>query len=1020
MALQTDGAELFRMVVLRGPDEDLAIDPTDDDGIEPKFLKGTSIEELQGPKGAGIVREATKGQRLLTATALRSGYEGWLGVLDLIRVGDVGSVSDLSFPFGNSQVSLTRYVGSQKFGELYGGLYNSWLLAKTRNRFLGRPLPATFADHEDLLRAARAMTLVSGDSNSLEQLAALPRASVLFPRRWNRAKSAKSPSPARRKRVDEVREEIETKRRQHTDLVAGIDELERIEVGVGLHVAELLSNGAKELPSVGTATVEKIASKTPGVPKARVSSLLARYAGKALGDLPTTLDYDKHDSTTAANDLCSSIQLFEDTIREKLPVPGEVSSENRPSIKAIGWGDLVVAKSRLAGYEASEIAHIENALAGESRVREHERKIRTETLVETETTEDSLSEKSLETSDRFELQTEASQTVETDFSVTAGVNTSGKYGLTKVDSSLEAKFSSSNKQSYDSSVKTAQDVVAKSVEKVQKQVRELRRTTTTEEIRELATHSIDNTVAGAGPTPTDRSGVYYWVDKIEEVQLRHYGKRLMVEFYIPEPGVSLIEEKEASVPDLKKPRPLQVGPADINVGNYLCLAKAYGAEGVKAPPPLQIQSGMSFATNPINKQDGKDAESTVEGTIKVEQGYVPYVGEFTMAGRGTKNNDASDLFNGHIAVAGMEVLKVDSGEFKNSYHGWFNFKRPAHVENLGIPVTGRFAGHDDSTGTLNVNIVSIRGNALMDDWKLSVYQSIKNAHRELVEDYESAVASAEFEEASLFEINGGPPAMNREIEKNELKKWAINLMRVDRYDFDAIAGAGEGEKQRQEIDAAEADLISPIVRFFETCFEWTHMSYFLYPYFWGRREAWSRRLGIRVPGDPKHEEFLKAGYARVVVPVMPGFEARVIQYLDSDSNLDDKDRIPEADDLDGEVPQSAEALWEELRSDRDRDTARGNGLLIVQDGSTEVSIKDDTWQVQAIDIGREIVILGAVYTIVRIDVAANTFEIDRAFEGIDTEPVRFLVGSVPYGEAWSVKLPTRLVILGSQKAALNS
>jgi hypothetical protein len=45
-----------------------------------------------------------------------------------------------------------------------------------------------------------------------------------------------------------------------------------------------------------------------------------------------------------------------------------------------------------------------------------------------------------------------------------------------------------------------------------------------------------------------------------------------------------------------------------------------------------------------------------------------------------------------------------------------------------------------------------------------------------------------------------------------------------------------------------------------------------YPYFWGRQSTWLKHIDIR-DGDLEFEDFLKAGFARVVLPVRPGFES---------------------------------------------------------------------------------------------------------------------------------------------------
>lgn len=70
------------------------------------------------------------------------------------------------------------------------------------------------------------------------------------------------------------------------------------------------------------------------------------------------------------------------------------------------------------------------------------------------------------------------------------------------------------------------------------------------------------------------------------------------------------------------------------------------------------------------------------------------------------------------------------------------------------------------------------------------------------------------------------------------------------------------------------------MRFFEQAFEWEHLVYFFYPYFWGWKTGWRNRM-LLDDEDPAFGDFLRAGAARVVFPVRPGFEAAVVHYLET-------------------------------------------------------------------------------------------------------------------------------------------
>lgn len=91
--------------------------------------------------------------------------------------------------------------------------------------------------------------------------------------------------------------------------------------------------------------------------------------------------------------------------------------------------------------------------------------------------------------------------------------------------------------------------------------------------------------------------------------------------------------------------------------------------------------------------------------------------------------------------------------------------------------------------------------------------------------------------------------------------------------------------EREEIMAGVMKLFLPptmppeaapdsVVKFMHEAFEWENMSYFLYPYFWKNIET---ALDVEHP-DSLRRDFLRAGWARVLVPVRPLYEEKVLAY----------------------------------------------------------------------------------------------------------------------------------------------
>jgi hypothetical protein len=125
------------------------------------------------------------------------------------------------------------------------------------------------------------------------------------------------------------------------------------------------------------------------------------------------------------------------------------------------------------------------------------------------------------------------------------------------------------------------------------------------------------------------------------------------------------------------------------------------------------------------------------------------------------------------------------------------------------------------------------------------------------------------------------------IERAELKKSCIALLaHTDLYaaNIDDITAEGAApafprpsvpSKPNPNIVGSDQ---GAFIRFFVQAFEWEHIMYLFYPYYWARRDNWYTSALADNP-DPLFAEFLKAGAARVVVPVRPQLEGDVRYFL---------------------------------------------------------------------------------------------------------------------------------------------
>ncbi|MGG5259681.1 hypothetical protein [Phycicoccus avicenniae] len=1020
---------LFRFVNLRGTVAGAAIEPSQD--TESSVMLGL----LAGRSPSHLTPQEQK-QILASYTPMTRKTQAALGLsvaadrLYRSRSRSPLGLSGLTVQIKGRNTTLAQFGRSPALLREQRLVYDAWLYARVSGR-----------RREDLARLLRASAVLRAlDTTDIGFVSRALTAPVTLPPGWlpfvRRRDAAPPPAPAL---VDVATHRTQLMARR-AKVIRRISDHETIQ-----HTAHQVMSGLAATPSqppaghrVRSSMVGGLLERamSPGGPVVRATPVRAAPAldGAFYGDLDARLTsaqrktlrktllrtglpkpnsfgglldvLDPSHLIDEANQLCSQIRALDAVPQQDLPAAPPANIANpRSTVRGIGWGDLIVAREQLVGYQAREIAHVENVLAGESKGRRHLRKQRTEQVLEIDRLEETQTERDQQSTDRFELQTQSQKTIESDFKLDAGLNTSGRYGLTRVETNLDIGVHQSSSESRSSAQNLAKEVVNRAIERTREEVRERRRTTTVDEIRELNRHSIDNTTTGV-PNPVPVSGIYLWLEKLHEVQLRHYGTRLMIEFHVSEPGVSLLEGWAANAHESELP-PFDVGPTDVNEGNYLCLAERYAATEVEPPPPLYVAVGFTFASTPSEDVNEDTAEDVVADSIAVPEGYQPVWATALI----NAHPGHAEFFDIEVAVAGRELIAFSG---VNADHESIVLD-PQFWPN-GVPITARAFGHFDKTMTLHVVLRCLRSPEALTKWRLRTWSHLRAGYEQLRQRQERAAQIAQANQTLGVQITGRPEADNRTREKDELKKWCIKAMRGKPFDFDHVVSF----RGSQEPDPAASASDAPITRLFEDAFEWDQMNYFLYSYFWSRRSTWSLRAQ-QLSDDPAHQRFLTSGAARVIVPVTPGSEAAVLYYLDTDPAAVPEQQRVQGPVIEGVPPSetSFAGLWIELLTDRRQEVARGSGTLSVTNGSTSVTINSDsTWHADRTDLGREVFLNGDVYTVVAASDRALT--LDRPYAGSTAARAMYAEGSVPYGPSWVATVPTSLTVLEPNRPALST
>lgn len=554
-------------------------------------------------------------------------------------------------------------------------------------------------------------------------------------------------------------------------------------------------------------------------------------------------------------------------------------------VSPAGVADLLVVKQQIKRYEAAEIAHVENVLAGEKKSRAHRRLERSEETFLTETETTRTQENELETADRFELNREAAQTIKNDRKVGFDLSLSGKYGPTvEFSSALSVEASTMEEQSEKSASRFAKDIVKRSLERLTERIREVQTRTIVRETEETNLHELKN------ETANHSSGIYQFIEKIYEAQVFNYGIRQMFDFMIPEPASFLWHvEKNPNIDVKLPPMPKdlkQVCPdaSYLTEDLALTLSAEFGADIV--PPPLPyILLTTAFKHGTDDASESEWPRSNQQADIDIPAGYRPLRAQAQGAAVTDHNPVIALTIGSERAMwrpAAADRVNVSNGNqiaFRPKLYLTLGVEPYAISSGSKLPVM--LVAYETNTYIFDVAVVAARTVEAMDAWRLSTFKKLLAAHEDRVREYEQKVQQLQAEAEARSEREnrmplGAPPSMNRQTIATELKKHCITLLTQQWYDaFDATKN---GDPPR--FDLAEAMAEGAYIRFFEHAFEWDQVQWVFYPYFWARKATWVERF-VKQDIDPQFLEFLRAGSARVVVPVRPGFEVAVTHFLET-------------------------------------------------------------------------------------------------------------------------------------------
>ncbi|OUS01597.1 hypothetical protein A9Q86_07425 [Flavobacteriales bacterium 33_180_T64] len=547
-------------------------------------------------------------------------------------------------------------------------------------------------------------------------------------------------------------------------------------------------------------------------------------------------------------------------------------------VKQLGIADYNKVEQSTQGYVEGDVAHIENIMAREFKERSTRKLRRKEDTFtsSTETEREQLSDTTSTT--RFEMQNEVSKIIANSKDFGASVNANYTYGKT-LSLSAGASFAAHNskEESTRQAVTNSKDITERALDRIVSKVKEERIEKIVEEFEENNSHGFDNRKGDKHVV-----GVFRWVDKIFKNQIINYGKRLMFEFAVPQPGklhklgMSEIEQQGGS---------MLIEPVDPrksttqNLKDYTMLSdtklKYWSSKynvGVEGLEKQTIRLSKAFN---LQFQDNEQEGSSIEGGIEIPEGYEAkkaYVaGSFYHHGGHNHKHMIISVGNQTTSIGN------NTSAFEKTI-----YSLPSIKNKLAVSAST----YDTLTSNFNVVAECDRTLEAKQKWQQETFKAIIDAYEDALATYNERLAE---EKATGIQIKGTNPGFYREFENKILRKNCISYL-IDqnpsaqntygKSNLFTTTGGGAATFGNLEVNVNQAlDSYAAFVKFMEQAFEWDIMSYNLYPYYWGNRQDWPNLYQYDESNDPLFRNFMQAGMARVVVTVRPGFEEAVRYYM---------------------------------------------------------------------------------------------------------------------------------------------
>lgn len=363
--------------------------------------------------------------------------------------------------------------------------------------------------------------------------------------------------------------------------------------------------------------------------------------------------------------------------------------------------------------------------------------------------------------------------------------------------------------------------------------------------------------------------------------LYRYGVRMTYDVVLPDPGQLLRHRQEQIISidnQLAQGFSMDLSPSELTAANWQYWGDHYGV--TLAAPPEQtkrVEANKVVGYNPpVVTTTGGGINWTLSHFSEELQVPIP---------------TGYDLTRLHVLLqastwttgVGAQWITVIADDFVRTFDagdtGYViaTTDIPVNAQPTDGTVAVAFRLKGIGTGELIVVATATASDATDEQWRQTAWSTLRD---KAYADYIANLDRLRNQRAALVsQIDNTDALTLRRLEREQIMRATLSWLFPGFGDASSVL---EGLGDPSSLPTATWQKVmqyGQYIRFVQSAIDWDNVLVLLYPYFWDTPENRQEKLLLNHP-DPLHRDFLRAGAARVILAIQPGYEDDVVSLLD--------------------------------------------------------------------------------------------------------------------------------------------